>query len=83
MILTGSSECARSTGATDYINQGEIVLQFHQSTVSLQVNVLIINDNEVEESEQFYAFLRSSDTAVIFFRNETTVTISDIGESKQ
>ena len=80
VTFSTSSETATASvdDAPDFIDPGEVVLQFHPGQTFLLVNVSLINDMNPEWHESFFGYLKSSDPVVNIDLNVTEVLIIDL-----
>ena len=73
---------ATSVAPIDFISLLGVVLQFDENTQSNSVTVTIIDDDIVENVEDFFAALMTTDSAVDLAPNMTTVNIIDLDDGK-
>ena len=66
---------ASSTSPEDYIAISNLVLEFDAATLSRQINISIVNDDNLENPEVLYGNLSTSDGAVQLNPAAATVNI--------
>lgn len=77
VILSTEDGSATSTAPVDYINPGDITLQFDSVAISLPATITIMNDDIFENQENFFANLISFDGAVIISPGRAEVLIDE------
>ena len=67
-----------SASFNDFVDPGEMLLQFNEGATNFfQVNISVIGDFLLEDTEEFFGILQSSDFAVEFQNNVSTISIED------
>ena len=66
---------ATSTAPRDYRGLGNIPLQFTNTTRRLPIRIDIVNDNILENTENFFGNLRTSDVSVDLSPRQTEIQI--------
>ncbi len=80
VIFSTRDGTATSTAPRDYENLGDVTLQFDQIMRSIPVTIPIDDDDILENSENFFGQLRTSESFVDLNPAEAEVVIFDIGD---
>ena len=61
----------------DFVNPGERVIRFNDDSTEININIGIVSDFVIEDTEHFFGHLRSKNMAVLYENNMTTINITD------
>lgn len=73
---------ATSSGSVDYVAIPNMILQFDENTASRSVTVTINDDNVLEDNENFFGNLNTSDVAVDLTPSLATVNILELDDGR-
>ena len=82
VFLSTADDTATSSGVLDFLNLTDLVLEFDEDTLALEINVTIIDDDILENFETFFAFLDTDDPQVDLPPDTAEVEIRDIDDGK-
>lgn len=73
---------ATSSGSVDYVAIPNLTLQFDENTLSQSVTIVISDDSILEDNENFFGSLSSSDNAVDLTPRMATINIFDLNDGR-
>ena len=82
VFLSTADDTATSSGVLDFLNLTDLVLEFDEDTLALQINVTIIDDYILETFETFFGNLDTDDPQVDLAPDSAEVDIRDIDDGK-
>ena len=82
VFLSTADNTATSSGVLDFLNLTDLVLEFDEDTLALEINVTIIDDDILENFETFFANLDTDDPQVVLAPDSAEVEIRDINDGK-
>ena len=83
VIFSTTDGSATSVAPIDFVSISGAALQFDQNTLTVMVTVTIVDDAILENTENFFGNLITSDSAVDLGPDSATVNILEIGDGKE
>ena len=84
VFLSSADDTATSSGVLDFLNLTDLVLEFDEDTLALEINVTIIDDDILENFETFFASLKldTDNPQVVLAPDSAKVEIRDVDDGK-
>ena len=83
VIFSTTDGSATSVAPIDFVSISGAALQFDQNTLTVTITVIITDDAILENTENFFGNLVTSDSAVDLGPDSATVNILEIGDGKE
>ena len=75
MVMLFTTDGTATSNAPDFVSVENMELQFDESTLTRSINLTIVGDITLEDSEYFFVNLSTPDNAVDLFPDTTRINI--------